>query len=441
MLLAHGLGGRSDLPVPLWLAVSGAAAAVVASFFALGTLWVTPRLKGAQAGRQLPRWLERLADARITRRLLRVLGLVFLAVLVLVALLGPPSSSDNPAPTWFFVWFWVGLVPISLLFGPVWRLCNPLRTISGVLSRWLNEGDEEPRRLPRAFGYRPATLSLFAFVWLELVYPEPDLPLTVFVFILLYALVHVSGGVRYGPEWFERGDGFEVYSSLIARLSPLGRRSDGRLVIRNPLDGLAALRNEPELVPVIGVILGSTAFDGLTRTQVWEGLSEKATGLGYLLLGTAGLVGEIAFVIVSYSWANVVSERLAGANPSNPLALGGRFVHSLVPIGIGYTVAHYFSLFVFQGQAGYLLASDPLGWGWNILGTADLRIDYAVVGTSTIALVQVGAIVAGHVLAVVAAHDRAVEILPEGAKRRAQYPLLAVMVVYTMLGIALLVGS
>lgn len=117
------------------------------------------------------------------------------------------------------------------------------------------------------------------------------------------------------------------------------------------------------------------------------------------------------------------------------------FIHSLIPIAVGYTIAHYFSLLVFQGQAGYILASDPLGTGWNLFGMADWEINYTAVSTAAIALVQIGSIVIGHVVGVVAAHDRSVEIFPEEHKRRAQYSLLSVMVAYTIAGIALLVGT
>ncbi|MGH2650518.1 MAG: hypothetical protein ACRDHK_04830, partial [Actinomycetota bacterium] len=118
-----------------------------------------------------------------------------------------------------------------------------------------------------------------------------------------------------------------------------------------------------------------------------------------------------------------------------------RFVHSLIPIVVGYTIAHYFSLFVFQGQAGYILASDPFGRGWDVFGTDDWAINFLVVSTRAIALVQVAAIVTGHVLGVVAAHDRAVALFSGLDKRRGQYALLAVMVLYTSVGILLLLGT
>ena len=49
------------------------------------------------------------------------------------------------------------------------------------------------------------------------------------------------------------------------------------------------------------------------------------------------------------------------------------FVHSLVPIAMVYVVAHYLTFLVFEGQAISYLASDPLGQGWDLFGTARTR--------------------------------------------------------------------
>jgi hypothetical protein len=111
--------------------------------------------------------------------------------------------------------------------------------------------------------------------------------------------------------------------------------------------------------------------------------------------------------------------------------LPGAFAHTLVPIVIGYAIAHYFSFALFQGQAGFLLLAHD--------GPA--RIDYAVASTSLIAAVQVAAIVTGHVVGVVAAHDRATALFRRRQLRRAQYPMLAAMVTFTAGGIALVAGS
>ncbi len=441
LILAHGLGGRSDLPVPLWLAIYGAAAAVLISFFALVAFWHRPRFEDTASGSLRLAFLQRVVDARVTRILLRALGVGLLAATVAVLAFGSDSSASNPGPTWFYVWFWVGLVPASLLLGPVWRALNPLRAISAGISR-IAGYEDRAHVYPATLGYWPAAASIAAFVWLELVYDRADEPHVVLLLIGLYALVHISGGVRFGESWFERADGFEVYSTVVAHLSPFGRAPDRRLVARNPFRGLAQLEPTPGLVAFIAVVLGSTAFDGLTRTRWWQSLSEVGSGVGYVLLGTAGLMGAIAFVMGTYSAATGADARLnLSTEERSSETLRARFVHSLVPIAVGYTIAHYFSLFVFQGQAGLILASDPFTEGWNLFGTAEWSINYLLVSTGTIALVQVAAIVAGHVAGVVAAHDRAMAVFSGRDKVRGQYPLIAVIVTYTTGGIALLVGT
>jgi hypothetical protein len=440
-ILAHGLGGRSDLPVPLWLAVYGGASAVVLSFLVLGALWLTPKLKGESAGRPIPEGFQRVIDARPTRIALRALGVLLFAITVLAAALGPNESATNPAPTWLYVWLWVGLVPASLAFGPVWRLVNPLRAFSAGIARLTGRGRNRP--VPERLGYWPAAAGLVVFVWLELVFADASKPSTVLAFVAIYSLVQVALALRYGQGWYERGDSFEVYSSLVGRLSPLGRRSDGRLVVRNPLDGLASVAVGPGLVAVVCVLLGSTAFDGVTRTQLWSNLTRGTVGFENIVLGTLGLGWSIALVAATYLGATHLSARMVrGSRRSKPVTNPGeRFVHSLIPIVVGYTVAHYFSLFVFQGQAGYILASDPFGRGWDLFGTGDWAINFLAVSTRAIALVQVAAIVTGHVLGVVAAHDRAVGLFSGMDRRRGQYALLAVMVLYTSVGILLLLGT
>jgi hypothetical protein len=443
-ILAHGLGGRSDLPVPLWLAQYAAAAALMVSFVVLITFWREPRLEGqADNGRPLPTALQRFADAPATRAALRALGLLMAVITVVVAALGPNDSGTNPAPTWLYVWFWVGLVPASLLLGPIWRLLNPLRTISAGLARLAGDPDQERTRpMPPWLDYWPAAVALVAFTWLELVYPYRDQPYTLLVFFVVYAWVQLAAAFRYGQDWYARGDGFEVYSTLIALLCPFGRRADGRLALRNPLAGLATLRPAPGLVAVVCALLGSTAFDGLSRTRWWTDLTLDTDTSVNILLGTAGLLACIAVVAGTYTAATHAGERYRRARPARDPndRLDRQFVHSLVPILVGYTIAHYFSLLVFQGQMGYILGADPFAKGWDLFGTAGWRMNLVLVSTTAIALIQVGAIVTGHVVGVVTAHDRAVLLFKGRNKARGQYPLLVTMIFYTLSGIALLVG-
>jgi hypothetical protein len=424
MVVAHGIGGRQDLPIPMSLLLAGAAIAVLASFVALSVLWRRSRLRGTAAGRPLPVALQRIADHRATRAVLRALGLALAAFTVAAAALGPNDES-NPAPWLIYVVFWVGLIPASLLFGPVWRLLNPLRTLHQGVA-WLS-GGRPPLTLSDRVGYWPAAAGLFAFTWLELVYPEPDPPATVLLFFAGYAVIVLICAAIYGAAWFDKADPFEAYSSLIGRLAPLGRRDDGRLVVRNPFNGLAGLAPAPGLVAVVCVMLGSTAYDGFSRSTFWVNRLQEGP-LPRTLAGTLGLMAFVGLVAVSY-WAATRS--------TGPAAL----VHSLIPIAVGYLVAHYLSLLIFGGQQAVILSSDPFGNGANLFGTATRTVDYAILGATALAVIRAAAVVAGHITGVFAAHDKAVALLPRGRAVTGQLPLLITMVFYTVGGLTLLFAA
>lgn len=434
MTLAHGLGSRSDLPIPLWLAVCAGAVAVTASFVVLAATWRTPRLRGAAAGRSLLT-LQRLVDARPVCTGLRVLGLLLLTCFLMVAWLGPDDNGrHNPAPTWFYVWFWVGLVPMSTLLGPIWRALNPLRLLAALAHALLRLPH---RAIPARIAGWPAEAGLIAFLWLELVSDNAASPRAVATFVTFYACVHVGAGAVYGQAWFSRNDAFEVYSELLSRAAPLGRRPDGQLVLRNPLDGLTGAPREPDVTPVILILLGSTAFDGSTRTFLWAQLVADTSRMTYLVLGTAGLLTAIAITVLSYGLAVTLTRR----HLHHTRDAYAEFGHSLIPIAVGYAVAHYFSFALFQGQQGVLLATDPLSRGWDLLGLEGTRVNYTLMSSDAIAFVQTGAIVLGHIVGLIVAHDRALSLLPRRHARSGQCPMLAVMVVYTTVGIALLAGA
>jgi hypothetical protein len=151
---------------------------------------------------------------------------------------------------------------------------------------------------------------------------------------------------------------------------------------------------------------------------------------------SGGLVTMIAVVAVTFSlaaaWMGRYGELPARAYPR-------RMAGSVVPIVVGYAVAHYFTLLVVEGQHTAVLMSDPLSRGWNALGTGHLAVDYGIFDHPTVvATVQAVAIVGGHVLGIVVAHEKAVTLLPQRAALRGQWPMLVVMVGYTCAGLVLL---
>lgn len=217
IVLAHGIGTRADLPVPFRLALIGAVVAVIASFAALSLLWRRSRFAGDAAGRPLPAGLACLLDAPATRWTARVLVLSATVLVTAVGFFGPAETNFNLAPWVLYITFWVGLVPASLLLGPVWRAVNPARML---YAGWTRALGLDPSRgfltLPEGVGRWPAALVLLAFAWLELVSPSRDDPRMVATFISTYLGLQLLLALTFGTRWFAAGDGFEVYSTLSA---------------------------------------------------------------------------------------------------------------------------------------------------------------------------------------------------------------------------------
>ena len=437
LISTHGVGGAKDLPISPELAIAGAVAALTVSFTVLALAWRSPRYDAATSGRPAPAWLAALVDAPAFRLVLRALGLLLLAYVAVAAVLGKDLLT-NPVFGMFYVWWWVGLVPLSLLLGPVWKAISPVRSINAFFAR-ISGGDPEQGVVdfPERLGYWPAALGLYAFVWMELVYPYGNELGPVRLWGAAYLALMLIGGALFGNTFYARADPFEVYSGLVARLSVWGRR-DGVLLVRSPLANLDTVVARPGLVAVVAVLFGSTAFDSFRDSARWVTFVQGSS-LPSLLLNNLAL---LAFcVVVGLVFA--VGCMLTGVGDGQRrTALPNRFAHSVVPIIVGYIVAHYLSYFVETGQDTLIKASDPLGTGANLLGTGDWSINYWLSYHPTLlASVKVLAVVLGHVVGVVAAHDRAVRVLPPRHQLTGQLPLLVAMVLFTVGGLYLLFAS
>jgi hypothetical protein len=434
LLLAHGVSSRQDLPLPFSYALTGAVLALAVTFGVLALKWRTSKLSGAASGRTLAGSLSEFADSAELRWALRLLGLALTGYVAWAALAGP-DLAKNPTAYFVFVLFWVGLVPASLLFGPIWRLINPLRTIHLLICLVLRlDPDDPPFEMPRWIGYWPAAAGLASFVWLELCAKNRDSTGTLTTYFSLYAGANLLGAMAYGRQWFLRCDGFEVFSATIGRLSVFGRRADGAVVVRNPLNNLDATPAGPGFVAVLGVMLGSTAFDSFTASSWWYNRTYSSNlspqTLSSIALAVSMCAVTAAFCIAAWL-AGLLSRRGAAGTAT-------AFAHSLIPIAVGYLIAHYFSLLIFAGQQTIVYASDPMVDGSNIFGTAHWSVNYTFISVGQIATVQVISIVTGHVLGVFAAHDRAVRLFPTKAAVLGQIPMMVLMVGYTIGGLSLL---
>jgi hypothetical protein len=448
-VLAHGIGGVRDLPVPESFFFTAAAIVLVVSFVALGALWRRPLLERHEVGRRLAGVLQTVLLSRALRVLLGTISVALLVLVLATALFGTSLELLNFAPTFVYVIFWLGLPLLSVTLGDVWRVLSPWRAIADA-TVWAIERTgrvAQPLLEPtQHFGRYPAALALFAFVTLELAHPRPAYPRTLGVAVALYSYWALAGMAVFGRDtWTRGGEGFAVAFELLSRISPFAVRN-GRIVARWPLTGLAGQERVPGTLVFIAVLLGSTSFDGFSRASVWQNvLSDVRTSLAdqpvwvvdlaTTLTNVAGLAAFVGAVVVTYTAAVEGARRLDRA----PRSVRRDFVLPLVPIAFAYIVAHYFSLFVIQGQFIYSLASDPFGKGWDLFGTVDFAPDLTIVSPETVWYVQVAALVVGHVSGLAIAHDRAVSLFQDRADAlRSQYPMLGLMVLYTVGGLWLL---
>jgi hypothetical protein len=433
---AHGVGSRGDLPLPFWQFAWGAAVAVLISFAALGVLWTRSRLPDSAVGVETRPWLDR--GLRLAAWPARLLSLALFALVLAAGIGGTDSVAANVAPVTVYIALWVGLQVLSALVGDIWRSLSPFETIADGLDA---VGRAVGRPLPdpdRTFSYWPAVGAISGFLWLELGYHEGSLPRTVGWAGLLYSIAIVAGTLRWGRGWLRSSEGFGVLFGLLSHMAPLFRDDAGRLRLRPPLSGLGTLRLSTDRVAFVLVVLGSTTFDGFSGSELWSDLVGRRSGWELTIVNTFGLVWLIGVVALLYVAA---TRAVAVRTDQTPAAAATSFGPSLVPIVFGYAVAHYFSLLVLDGQSFYIQLSDPFGRGADWFGTADWVVNFLLVGTATIAWVQLIAIVVGHVGGVLVAHDKAIETGDASSAVSSQYPMLAVMVVYSVGGLWLLMSA
>jgi hypothetical protein len=444
---AHGVQGQAETPVPLKAFFVAAAIVIVVSFVGLAFAWSTPRW--ATVGwRPAPAGLSRTVLHPVTVWTLRVLVLAGLALVLVAAAFGSELLNRNIAPVTVFVFWWIGLVPLALLLGNVWREINPWAAIARLLRAPADTG-----RYPRTWGIWPAAALLVVWAWLELVYPTAAEPRLLAAVILMYSVVTVGAMFYYGVDtWLDQGETFSVYTRLLATMSPIEvRELDGqrRLGFRPAFIGATQIPALPGLVAYVVVLIGIVSFDGLSGTEVWKERDVAATerlidlGLpgfeGGIVVATIGLLLTLGLVALLFEAAAAAANRSGHLSEGRVSRVTQLFAHSLVPIALGYAVAHSLTLWVFQSQDLIRLASDPLGQGRDFFGTADYRIDFTVMSPNFIWAVQLIAVVGAHVLGLVLAHDRALQ-LSSHAKHavRSQYPFLVLMVILTVTALWLL---
>jgi hypothetical protein len=349
------------------------------------------------------------------------------------------------------IW-WVGFGFLTAFVGNIWPLINPWSSVFGfaeTLARPWTSGFSLRAHYPRWLGVWPSCVLFLLFAWLELVAPGRDVPRNIAIAILTYSVFTWTGFIIFGRDtWLKSGEFFAVAFGLFGRFAPLNFTNDGRwrvslrpfatgLLTRTPL--------EPSMTAFSLLMLGTVTVDGFMETPLWAAIVERVLAnpgsidtnpWTYMAMQTALLIAGPLTLTGLYLVVIALMAQISGSKPAN---LSGLFVLSLIPIAIAYHLSHYFSLFAIAGQFIIPLASDPFGYGWDLFGTMLYRIDIGAVDAKSIWYLSVVAIVTGHIVAVWVGHVTASAVFRDSrAASRSQYPMLVLMVTYTMLSLWIL---
>jgi len=444
-ILLHGFGQRYDLPISLALYLYAAAGVVVISFVLVVVF------SGEQVGAkalQYPRrpWpaLASIARSRWPRIVGGAIGVAGLLAVVVAGLFGSPNPVLNPAEYLVWIFFWAGLVILSGLMGNLWYLVNPWAAAYDVLSRLVSV--RPVWKLPNV-GVWPATAAYFAFACLELTTGMANRPWLVATVALVYSTVTLAGMLAFGrDEWLEHCEGFTVLFGIVARFGPIEaeRGEEGRIamVYLRPW-GVGLLKPSPtgwDRVVFVILMLSTLAFDGILATPAWQDFTIALEPIwlpmgsfGFFFVRTLGLVLlTVAFLLVFITFMELVV--YLGRRNVDLKATISAFALTLVPIALVYNAAHNYSYLVVQSQGLIPLLNDPLAKGWHLWpAVAGFKPSFALAQASVVWYAQVVLIVIGHVIAVYLAHLRAGERFRTAQRALlSQYPMLLLMVMYTM---------
>jgi hypothetical protein len=450
-IFLHGFGPRYDLPAPLFWYLFAAAGVVVISFV------LVVAFAGQQVGAkalQYPRrpapFLLRLARSPWPRGVGGTIGVLALLAIVVTGLFGSSRPELNPAEFLTWIYFWAGLVILSGLVGNLWYLLNPWAAIYDVVTRFVRLGPLW--KLPNV-GVWPAAAAYFSFACLELTTGMANQPRVVALTALAYSAVTLAGMILFGrDEWLEHCEAFSVLFGIIGKFGPIEaeRGEDGAIsaVHLRPWGvGLlqAGLSGWDRVFFVI-LMLSTLAFDGIIATPAWQDFNVALEPLwlpmgpwGFFFVRTLGLtLLTVAFLLVFVAFIEMVI--FFGNRKVDFVTTATGFAMTLVPIALVYNAAHNYSYVVVQSQALIPLLNDPLAKGWHLLpAVANVTPSFALAQASTVWFAQVVLIVLGHVIAVYLAHLRAGERFRTAQRALlSQYPMLALMVIYTMTSLLIL---
>ena len=411
---AHSLNPTYTSRLPLAVYLVGAATTVALSFVfvIVRDVRAAPPVLDAP-GALPPAWL---------RYGLRAVGLIGWSWIIAQGIAGGASDGDV-ATLFLWVYGWVGLAIICAVIGPAWHFLDPFSTLhdlGAAVLRRLHVQGWAAADLPVAVGTWPATIGFVFFVWVELVVQAG--PATLFIVLVGYTALTLAMMAQFGrDEWRSHGETFTVWFRLLGRLAHWALvDEDGRVRTRPFGSGLLEPGWSASLVTLVAVGVASIIFDGLSQTEAFFGVF-GAPGLAVRTLLLFGFLGIV--VLLAFGVARTVGVGAIGAG--------------LLPIALGYLIAHYLTYLLIDGQRILIAVSDPFQKGWNLFGTAFNTPTGDWLPPGLVWTVQLAAVVGGHMLGAWGGHVVAAADAPPGisaaALRRRQIPLAVVMIGLTTL--------
>lgn len=434
--LAHTSNRGFVMLLPTQYYLVGGSLAVAVSFVLLALVpgsWFKP---------PKPEILPEQPDQSESRLWISCLSFLLLGGLITIGFFGSRDPLANLLPLTIWTIWWVGLPLLHAIFGNLWHWLNPWSGPVHLIGRLLPVGRFT---YPERLAYWPAIAGFAAFAWFELISLSPEDPEVLAYAVLVYWVATLLAMLLFGErDWLEKAECFSVFFRLISRLAVIGPGP------RLRLPGTALLGHTP--LPTSGVLfvlltLSAVSFDGFSRTFVWL----SAIGINPLAFPGRSAVtwsngfGLIAMWLVLSAgyYAALWTGRLFCHRPPPLRTVAGMLVYSIIPISLGYHLGHYLTVLLVNGQYALAAISDPLGLSWDLLSLQPFTVTTSFLNNaadiSIIWNVQSGAIVIGHVLAVVAAHRLSLGLHDsENDAVLSQLPLALVMVGYTLFGLWLL---
>jgi hypothetical protein len=437
---AHGFGQRYDLPLPLALYACGAALTIVVSCVMFALYARAPRPQGYARWDLLSTGIGRALASAGSIAALRLAAVVIFLFLLFAGFFGNQNAFRNVVPVMVWAIGWVGLAYFSALVGDAWKVVNPFETMFAAAER-LSASPGPRLRLPASVEAWPAVALYLLFLWLETSWPGADSPRGIATAMAAYAVATWIGMWLFGrEEWLARGEVFALVFGILARFAPSHIELDARRRVTawhlRPY-AVGLFENAPldsSRTALVLVMLAAVTFDGFLETPAWAAIVELSAGEDSRFLRTAGLLlTPLLFGLLYLGSCRLIA--LAGGLRAGASRerIAGLFVLTLVPIAIAYLLAHYLSFIVQAAQYLVPLASDPLGWGWNLFSTANAFVRVSVLDARFVWIASVAAIVTGHIAALYLAHSLSMREFADRARaRRSQFPMLVLMVAYTM---------